>query len=76
MKRWAVAAVVFVAASVLLELPFRHLIHAELPWHLIPGFDFVYGLLGCTVIVLASKWLGHALLQRPESYYDEDRDGR
>jgi hypothetical protein len=76
MKRWLVAVALFVAASVVLELPFRHLIHSELPWHLVPGFDFVYGFLGCAVIVLASKWLGHALLQRPEDYYDREPDGR
>jgi hypothetical protein len=34
-----------------------------------PGLTAAIGFLGCGVIVLGSKWLGHALLQRPESYY-------
>lgn len=42
-----------------------------------PGQTAATGFLGCGVIVLASKWLGRALLQRPETYYEHlDRDGR
>jgi hypothetical protein len=45
-----------------------------------PGVTAVIGLGGCVLIVVASKWLGAALLQRPEAYYvdtdhPEVRDG-
>jgi hypothetical protein len=34
------------------------------PWHLIPGYAAVIGLLGCIVVVIGSKWLGKNFLQR------------
>lgn len=35
-------------------------------WHRVPGFQAVYGLLGCVLIVIVSKALGKFWLQRPE----------
>lgn len=60
-----------VALGVALDVLYRHLAHAEYPWHRLPGFDFVYGLAGCAAIVIVSKWLGHGFLQREERYYDD-----
>jgi peptidoglycan/LPS O-acetylase OafA/YrhL len=40
--------------------------------HYFPGYAATIGLVGCVVIVLASKWLGKALIQRPESHYPDD----
>lgn len=37
----------------------------------IPGLFAAFGLLGCILIIVASKWLGHAVLQREEDYYEE-----
>jgi ABC-type branched-subunit amino acid transport system permease subunit len=37
-----------------------------------PGYGALLGLGGCVAIVLVSKWLGTALLQRPEDYYPDD----
>ncbi len=36
-----------------------------------PGTFAVYGFLGCVAIVVVSKWLGKAGLQRPEPADDE-----
>jgi hypothetical protein len=36
-----------------------------------PGLTAGIGFVGCVVLILASKWLGHAILQRPETYYAE-----
>jgi hypothetical protein len=36
----------------------------------LPGFIAVFSFAGCIVIILASKWLGKALLQRREEYYE------
>lgn len=38
----------------------------KFPWHHVPGFSALIGLISCIVVVLASKWLGKKLLQRPE----------
>jgi hypothetical protein len=44
--------------------------HALHWWQVLPGFDLVYGLLGCLAIIVLSKALGKAWLQRPGDYYD------
>ena len=41
------------------------------PWESIGGFGAVYGFLACTIIIVVSKALGYALLNRPEDYYDD-----
>lgn len=43
--------------------------HGE-AWHAWPGFDLVYGLGGCVLIVWVSKALGRAGIQQPEAFYD------
>ena len=44
--------------------------HPHFFWEKIPGFDAVFGFIGCVVIILGSKILGHAWLQKDEDYYD------
>lgn len=44
--------------------------HGETWWHHVPGFDLVYGFLGCVAIVVGSKMLGRAWLQRGERFYE------
>ncbi len=36
----------------------------------IPGFWALFGFLACAIIIIGSKWLGHAWLFRPEDYYE------
>ena len=36
-----------------------------------PGFWSVFGFVACVVIVLLSKWYGHAGIMTREDYYDE-----
>ena len=40
------------------------------PEHL-PGFWSVFGFVGCALIILLSKWYGHAGIMTREDYYDE-----
>lgn len=40
--------------------------HPVFPWHHVPGYSAVIGLVGCLVVVQLSKWLGKAFLQGPE----------
>jgi hypothetical protein len=44
--------------------------HPHFFWEKIPGFDAVFGFIGCTLIILGSKALGHGWLQKKEDYYD------
>ena len=39
-------------------------------WDSVPGWWAIYGAAGCAVIVVVSKWLGHAFLQKDEDWYD------
>ncbi|TDI35002.1 MAG: hypothetical protein E2P02_28795 [Acidobacteria bacterium] len=76
MKRITIATAIFVLSTAALELAFRHLAHATFFWHKLPAFDFVYGVLGCGLIVFGSKWVGHKFVQRDVNYYDDRPDQR
>lgn len=58
----------FVAISFVLELLLVHP-HVVWPWHGIPGFDLVFGFLGCVAIILLSKLFGSYVVERHEDYY-------
>jgi len=40
------------------------------PEHL-PGFWSLFGFVGCVLIIILSKWYGHAGIMKREDYYDE-----
>ena len=44
--------------------------HVHFWWEKIPIFDALFGFIGCIVIVLGSKALGHHGIQKDEDYYD------
>ena len=44
--------------------------HAAFRWQEIPGFSAIYGFIGCILIIVVSKALGHHWLQKEEDYYD------
>ncbi len=60
------------AASVALDLLAHP--HGETWWHHLAGFDLVYGFLGCAAIVIVSKALGKAGLQRRERFYEGTKE--
>lgn len=70
-RAWA-AGTLLAGGTVVLELAYGHGAHGAAPWHAWPLFDLAFGLLGCALIVVASKGLGRAFLQKPESFYRED----
>jgi hypothetical protein len=37
-----------------------------------PGFWSVFGFMGCAVLIIVSKWFGHAGIMQPEDYYEKD----
>ena len=69
MKRILKYGLIFsIGLSMLLGLFFRTE-HPHFWWEKIPVFDAVFGFLGCILIVLGSKALGHHWLQKDEDYY-------
>jgi hypothetical protein len=45
-------------------------------WEGFPLFSAFYGFIGCVVIILGSKAIGHSFLQKRENYYErQDRKG-
>jgi hypothetical protein len=36
-----------------------------------PAFWSIFGFLGCALIIIVSKWFGHAGIMTREDYYDE-----
>jgi len=45
--------------------------HAHTTAEHFPGFWSVFGFVGCVLIILLSKWYGHAGIMTREDYYDE-----
>lgn len=45
--------------------------HAHTRIEHLPAFWSLFGFLGCVVIVIGSKWFGHAGIMTREDYYDE-----
>ena len=59
------------ALLILLDALFVNKEHAHTgPEHL-PAFWSVFGFVGCVLIILLSKWFGHAGIMTREDYYDE-----
>jgi len=58
-----------VLAGILVQL-FLHP-HVHFWWEEIPVFSAVYGFVGCVIIIVASKALGHHWLQKEEDYYEK-----
>ncbi|MFC1962219.1 hypothetical protein ACFLWN_04165 [Chloroflexota bacterium] len=40
-----------------------------------PGLFAIFGLVGCLLIIVFSKLLGHYWLQRKEDYYRKEKEG-
>lgn len=71
----AVLYILYISCGLLLLLDFiihRHTIHH---WEDLLGFYSIYGFIGCTAIVIGSKWL-RALVEREEDYYTKDELSR
>jgi hypothetical protein len=45
--------------------------HAHTQAEHFPAFWAVFGFVGCVLIILLSKWFGHAGIMTREDYYDE-----
>ena len=45
--------------------------HAHTWIERLPGFWTLFGLVGCMLLIVLSKWFGHAGIMTREDYYDE-----
>jgi hypothetical protein len=45
--------------------------HAHSKAEHFPAFWAVFGFVGCVLIIVLSKWFGHAGIMQREDYYDE-----
>ena len=45
--------------------------HAYTSAEQFPGFWALFGFIGCVVLIIVSKWFGHAGIMTREDYYDE-----
>jgi len=48
-----------------------HKDHAHTQVEHLPGFWSVFGFIACVLIIVVSKWFGHAGIMKPENFYDE-----
>jgi hypothetical protein len=61
---------VLLVALVLAEWLFAPHYHPRFPWHHVPGYSALIGLISAILVVQLSKTVGKWLLQRPEN--DDD----
>jgi len=64
-----VSLAVSIVAGVLAS--YFHLLEHHFVWEELPVFSAIYGFIGCVVIIIASKALGHYWLQKEEDYYEK-----
>jgi hypothetical protein len=59
------------ALLILVDAFFVNKEHAHTGPEHFPAFWSVFGFVGCVLIILLSKWFGHAGIMTRENYYDE-----
>jgi hypothetical protein len=59
------------ALLILVDAFFVNKEHAHTGPEHFPAFWSVFGFIGCVVIIVFSKWFGHAGIMTREDYYDE-----
>ncbi len=62
--------IALVVIDVVIHIPSLHLVHIYFLWDWVPGFSSLYGFISTYLIIVISKWIGHAFLMKPENFYD------
>jgi len=62
----AILAVLILLDAVLVDKE-----HAHTRLEHLPAFWSIFGFIGCAIIIIGSKWFGHAGIMTREDYYDE-----
>lgn len=63
----ATAAMMVLALAETFFVDFHHSIYW---WHSTIGFDIVFGLLGCLLLIIVAKGLGHLFISKNPDFYD------
>lgn len=66
---WACVAVLALVA--LLDIFWLNKDEAHTAAEHIPAFWSIFGFIACALIIIVSKWFGHAGIMKREDYYDE-----
>ena len=61
----------YLSCGILLLLDFIVHRHTQHRWEELLGFYSIYGFIGCSAIVIGSKWL-RGVVERDEDYYTRD----
>ncbi len=70
--KYIIFIIVFILISLGADLLIpHHTEHTFFWWHKLPGFELIYGFIGCVVIIIVSKFIGQIWLQKKEDYYPE-----
>lgn len=59
------------AVLILLDALLVDKAHAHTRLEQLPAFWSIFGFVGCLLIIIGSKWFGHAGIMTGEDYYDE-----
>ena len=63
-----------IALVVLIDIFLVHKEHAHTEVEKIPGFWAIFGFVACVLIIIVSKWFGHAGVMVREDYYESDEE--
>ena len=58
------------ALLIALDALFVNKQHAHTAMERVPGFWSMFGFIGCALIIIVSKWYGHAGIMVREDYYE------
>jgi len=65
------ALLLYISCGLLLLIDFVIHRHVANHWEKLLGFYCIYGFIGCSAIVIGSKWL-RAMVEREEDYYTRE----
>lgn len=71
-KVYLLAALAMVIATVV-EIFLAHPHHHNW-WDTMPGFDVLFGMVGCAVLIIVAKKIVGPLIQKREDYYEGGED--
>ncbi len=72
-KQVYILAIVAMAAATIVEALFAHPHHSNF-WDVTPGFDILFGLVGCAALIIVAKIIVAPLIQKDEDYYEGGED--
>ena len=72
-KKVYILVIVAMVAATIVEALFAEPDHHNL-WDVTPGFDVLFGLVGCVALIILAKIIVAPLIQKDEDYYEGGED--